>query len=66
MNPEIIESIGKLSLGALAIISLTYILYTVLGENGEMVNALTRQVELSERQTQALEKLVEIYSGGDK
>ena len=65
MNPENIEAIGKIGISIVAIIVLGFILHTVLAENGEVIAALSRQVELAERQTEALEKLVLIYSGGE-
>lgn len=63
MNPSIIESLGKLSLGTIAICALAWILHAVVTENTELNAALHRQIELAERQTEALEQLVEIYSG---
>lgn len=65
INAEQIEAVGKVGIGIVAIIVLGWILHTVLAENRAVIDALARQVELAERQTVALEKLVRIYGGND-
>ena len=52
-----IEAIGKLGISTLAVCGLIWIVYALI------TGVLTKQVELTERQTVALEQLVKIYSG---
>lgn len=58
-----IEAIGKLGIATLAVCGLIWILHAVVTRNAELTSTLTKQVEMSERQTIALEALVRIYSG---
>lgn len=63
MNATTIEAIGKMGIAGLAVAGLVWILHSIVTENSDLVEALAKQVELSERQTIALERLVDIYSG---
>ena len=63
MNKDTIEALGKLGIGIVSVCGLIWILHGVVTENTSLVETLAKQVELAERQTEALEKLVEIYSG---
>lgn len=63
MSVEQIEALGKAGGAIVAILVLGWILHAVITENAEVIEAYTKQIEMAERQTQALEKLVKIYSG---
>lgn len=70
MNSEVVEAVGKVGIGIVSIVCLTWILYTVLTQNTKALDALAdqtvvaqRQADMAERQTKALERLVEVYSG---
>lgn len=60
-----IEAISKASIATIAVCGLIWILHGVVNRNAELASALSKQIEVTERQTRALEKLVEIYSGGN-
>lgn len=63
MNASTIEALGKLGIATIAVAGLIWILHSVVNRNAELTEALAKQVEMAERQTQALERLVGIYSG---
>lgn len=63
---ENIEAISKASIATVAVCGLIWILHSVVNRNAELVTALTKQLELTERQTKALERLVDIYSGAGR
>jgi len=61
-----IEAIGKLGIATLAVCGLIWILHAVVTRNAELTSTLTKQVEMSEWQTETLEALVRVYSGVGK
>ena len=71
MSPQQIEAVGKVGGAIVAIGVLGWVLNSVVDQNSELTATLNRQValaeqqtELARRQTEALEKLVKVYSGG--
>lgn len=60
---ENIEAIGKLGIATIAVCGLIWILHSVVTRNEQLVEALTSQIELTKRQTEALEAIAKTYAG---
>tara|TARA_R110000772_G_scaffold77138_6_gene166205 strand:+ start:926 stop:1135 length:210 start_codon:yes stop_codon:yes gene_type:complete len=67
MRIELVEAIVKGGVAMVLSIGLTFILYEAIkGDKEErriMAETMRQQLDLAERQTQALETLVKVYSG---
>lgn len=70
MSVQQIEAIGKAGGAIVAICVLGWVLNAVVNQNSELTETLAQQVaiaeqqtDLAKRQTEALEKLVSVYSG---
>lgn len=70
MSVQQIEAIGKAGGAVVAICVLGWVLNSVVNQNSELTETLAQKVtlaeqqtELAKRQTEALDKLVTVYSG---
>ena len=60
MNPELVDKIGRLSIGTIAVCGLIWVLHTAI--DGDASEKQFLQDHMS-RQTAALEQLVRVYTG---
>lgn len=60
---EVIQELGKLGLGTIALLGTMIILYTVVKDDAAEEEFLREHML---RQTEAMERLVQIYSGEDE